>query len=409
MKPIPTPIRILYVDEGASFGGSLVVAANLATHLDPARFRASVAVPVLDEFTQRIFSPAGRLHRCRNLLSYDRVQPLRSRINDKRPGWWRKILHHLLSVLTVVTSFLYCLRIMLVIVRDRVTIVHVNNCLEGVLAGVLTFRPVLFHLHGDDGSPLPGRHLRLLRRCATFVAISGHARDSAIRTGLPESRIEIVTNGTPVPPLGSTDVAALRSRLGISLDAPLVALVGRVVPWKGHRELVLAAAEVARLHPKAHFMFVGDTSDGNPAFLDELMELARELGLEGKVRCTGYVADVPAHIEASDIVVHTSIESEPFGLVIIEGMAMARPVIASTLGAGPEIVTDGVDGLLADPRQTGELASAICRLIEDPPLARRLSIAGRRTVEQKYSVEAMTRNFERIYERLCDRAPRQSS
>lgn len=269
------------------------------------------------------------------------------------------------------------------------------------MAALLTRRPVVYHLHGTFGE-LSEHQRYIFHKCSALIAISQCVLASATAVGLDPKRIEIVPNGTVLPQLNAADSSGVRNQWGIPLDAPLIVLVGRVVAWKGHREFVQAAIEVHKRHPDVHFMFVGGVSDGTPEFLDELFELARANGIGDRLHCTGYVADVHQYIAAADVFAHSSIEPEPFGLVIIESMSMARPIVASTLGAGPEVVTEGVDGLLADPRNRDKLASAICRLLEDRELAARIGEEARRTVERKYTAAEMARSFERIYRRITN-------
>lgn len=396
-------VRILYVDEGATFGGSIVVAGLLVRHLDPTSFSASVAIPFEDEFTARVFRGPERIHLRRSLLPYNRMSAYREKIDARLPSGVRQVAHAVLSGLDVLAGAVYCFSLATLIVRDRVQVVHVNNSIEAVAAGCLTRRPVVVHLHGCLPEKLPTTHKWLYRRCSAIIAISDCVRRSAEGAGLPHSVMQVIPNGTQLSKVRPDTRSVLRRKWHIPASSPLIALVGRVVAWKGHREFLEAAVHVRRRHPDAHFMFVGGVSDGRPEFLDELMDVARSSGLEGVVHCTGYVADVPAYMEAADVVVHASVAPEPFGLVIIEAMAMSRPVIASLLGAGPEIVTHGHDGLLVDPRKAQDLSDAICRLIEDRGYARSLAIAARRTVEERFTAEAMTGAFERVYRRVSCR------
>src|SRR5690606_31523362 len=141
----------------------------------------------------------------------------------------------------------------------------------------------------------------------------------------------------------------IRRLLRIPEEGRVVALSGRIVSWKGHREFIEAAALVLKQCPTAYFLLIGGVSDGEPSFFDELMTRAGELGLGDRVICTGFVVNVRDYLEVATVLVHASIEPEPFGLVIVEGMDAAKPMIASKRGAGEEIIQDGVDGYLVDP------------------------------------------------------------
>src|SRR5690606_27130971 len=159
-------------------------------------------------------------------------------------------------------SAVHCLSLVGLIAAKRIQVVHTNNSIEAAVAGIITGRPVVFHLHGTFSEALPSRLRWVFRRCAVVVAISAYVRDSAASAGIDAARIETVPTGTQLQATTSTRASEIRLRLGVPPDAPLVALVGRIVPWKGHREFLLAAIEVYKTHPNAHFVLVGGVSDG---------------------------------------------------------------------------------------------------------------------------------------------------
>ena len=148
-----------------------------------------------------------------------------------------------------------------------------------------------------------------------------------------------------------------------------MAHIGRLVPWKGQKEFLQAFARVARQLPGIRALIVGDDIEKlNGAYVEELHSLIRQEGLSERVFCTGNIKDIHNLVAAVDIVVHSSTEPEPFGLVVTEAMALAKPVVAANHGATAEIVEHGRTGLLADPRNTQELAAAIARLATDRSL-----------------------------------------
>ena len=153
--------------------------------------------------------------------------------------------------------------------------------------------------------------------------------------------------------------AGVRRELGLPDEAFVAVHVGRLVPWKGQREFLEAARVVATACPEAHFLVVGDVAFDGSAYRDALRRLVRRLGLEDRVVFTGWRRDVPVVLAAADVLVHSSVLPEPFGLVIVEAMAMERPVVASRLGGPGEIVRDGHEGVLVDPRYPEEIAEAL--------------------------------------------------
>lgn len=164
--------------------------------------------------------------------------------------------------------------------------------------------------------------------------------------------------------------AALRVRFGLPVRGPLIGIVGRLQRWKGMHTCIEAMPAVRARHGDAHLVIVGGAHDTEPGYGDELRALARAKGVEGAVTFAGYQADVPHWMQAMDIVVHAS-DREPFGIVVIEAMALAKPVIAGAAGGPAEIITDGQDGLLAPFGDAPALAKAITRFLDDPAFAHR--------------------------------------
>lgn len=179
--------------------------------------------------------------------------------------------------------------------------------------------------------------------------------------------------------------AALRRRFSLPSTGPLIGIVGRLQRWKGMHTLVAAMPAVRARHPDAHMVIVGGAHDTEPGYGDELKALARRLGVEGAVTFAGYQADVPHWMQAMDIVVHAS-DREPFGIVVVEAMALAKPVIAGAAGGPAEVITDGQDGLLAPFDDVPALAKAVTRFLDDPEFAERCGAAAH-TRAQDFSAQ----------------------
>jgi glycosyltransferase involved in cell wall biosynthesis len=167
-----------------------------------------------------------------------------------------------------------------------------------------------------------------------------------------------------------------RTALGLSSAGPLVGIVARLQRWKGVHVFVDAVAIAAKRHPGLHAVVVGGAHETEPGYREELEARARQLGIESRITFAGFQSNVPVWMQAMDIVVHAS-DREPFGMVVVEAMALGKPVIAGQSGGPAEIITDGVDGVLAPFGDTLALGGAISRLIDDPALARRLGTAAR--------------------------------
>lgn len=166
-----------------------------------------------------------------------------------------------------------------------------------------------------------------------------------------------------------------RSQLGLPPDGPLIGMVGRLQRWKGMHSLVQAMPAVLREHPGANCVIVGGPhpfEPDYPAFLDSVI---KDCAVKDRVLLTGYQPNVEMWMQAMDIVVHASRE-EPFGLVVLEAMALGKPVIAANSGGPVEIITDGVQGVLFSYGDSEALGRAIRRFVNDPGFAERVSKAG---------------------------------
>ncbi|WP_248927140.1 glycosyltransferase family 4 protein [Paenibacillus hamazuiensis] len=157
----------------------------------------------------------------------------------------------------------------------------------------------------------------------------------------------------------------IREELGLPQGIPIVGMVARLQRWKGVHIFVEAASRVARKHPDVHFVVVGGDHFSEPDYPHLLKAQADKEGLAGRIHFTGQQANVQSWILSFDILVHASVGTEPFGMVIIEGMALGKAVIASKAGGPLEIITDGENGLLVPPNHPDSLAAAMMKLIED--------------------------------------------
>ena len=179
--------------------------------------------------------------------------------------------------------------------------------------------------------------------------------------------------------------------------SPIVGVVARLEAEKGHRPLVDAWPLVLAAHPEAWLLIVGEGSERNA-----LDAQAASLGISGRVVFTGRREDVPAVTAALDVAVLPSYR-EAQGLSVLEAMALSRPVVASNVGGIPEMIDDGVSGLLVPPGDCEALAAAIIRLLSDHPLADMIAKRGHDLVHNRFCIELMTNSIEALYDEAAVR------
>ena len=283
----------------------------------------------------------------------------------------------------------------------------------GMLAAGVLRKPIVWHMH-DILSPehFAGLQRRLTVRLANrlrarVIVISEAARRSWIASGGDPDRVRVVPNGIRAslyaaaggdpPALRATIVGGSGGGGGGSEARTLVGLFGRISPWKGQDVLVDA---VSRL-PDIDAVIVGDALFGETAFRDRLAARIASPDLAGRVHLLGHRSDVPALLQAVDIVVHCSTAPEPFGRVIVEAMLAGRPVIASADGASAEILGAGYP-FLVTPNDAAALADAIVRLCDLPAAERdRLVAANAARARDRFTVERMTDGIDRVLDGIA--------
>lgn len=167
-----------------------------------------------------------------------------------------------------------------------------------------------------------------------------------------------------------------RRKLGLPENGALIGIVGRLQRWKGMHVLVEAMLQVLEKYPDAHCVIVGGQHDLEADYEDFLKTQIASLGLSDRVLMVGLQRNIPEWVQAMDIFVHAS-DKEPFGIVIIEAMALGKPTIATNVGGPTEIITDGVNGLLTPYGDANALAIAILRYLDNPEFTYNLAISAR--------------------------------
>ena len=386
--------RILYVEFTAdgSVGGSHHSLLHVLRRLDPVRYRPLIAFyqdnPLVPEF--------------RELTSEIVFLQRPSRAPGHRPLLLRRADYLVRGLAAPAWRAARLLR------SRAVDLVHLNNSVvhgeEWMLAARLAGTRCVVHQRGYGY----GRESnRLLARWADVViCCSDDVRRDLASLGV-EPREGLVTVHDGLDPVElrsrvSGSPRGVREDFGVAETAPLVGMVGNIKEWKGQHILVEALALLAPRHPGLRCLIVGQVAriDEDGAFAARLAERIRSAGLEATVTLTGYRPDVPRIMNALDVVVHASIDPEPFGMVVVEAMALGKAVIATDHGGPREILAHGESGLLVPPGDPTALAGALDGLLRDPARRERLGAAARHRVEERFDVGRLAGRIEEIYGRL---------
>jgi glycosyltransferase involved in cell wall biosynthesis len=265
--------------------------------------------------------------------------------------------------------------------------------------------PFVTTYHGAYNEGVPGKRFynSVMARGDRVIAISHFIADLIrARHGVDEARLRVIPRGVDPrrfdPALVSPErLAALRAAWGLPEGRPIIMLPARVTRWKGQMVLVEA---MARLPGDSFALLVGDAEE-RPAFQAELLARIESLGLKDRVRLVGHATDMPAALLLADVVVHASTDAEAFGRTVIEAQAMARPVIASDLGAPRETVAEGITGWRIPPGDAAALADAIGKALALPSAeSAALGARARAAVLSGYTTEAMQAATIAVYREL---------
>ncbi|HKB66935.1 MAG TPA: glycosyltransferase family 4 protein [Pyrinomonadaceae bacterium] len=230
------------------------------------------------------------------------------------------------------------------------------------------------------------------------IAISHFVKQQLIECGIPSAKIIVRHLGVDTSRFFPDSAAreVLAAELGAQQDEVMVSTVSVLRSFKNPQTIIQACGLLAKRSVPFRLLVAGDG-----AMLSDLQELAVNLGVADRIHWLGYCADPARLFQASDIFVLASL-GEAFGLVLAEAMACSVPVVGSRSGAIPEIVEDGVTGLLATPRDEVSFADAIEKLARDPKLRKEMGAKCLARVREKFSLETDAENTLRIYESLAD-------
>ena len=192
---------------------------------------------------------------------------------------------------------------------------------------------------------------------------------------------------------------SVRKDLGYTDGTVVVGCVGRISPGKGHQELLAAASQLRSAFPHVRYLFVGEASYGEQDYAAQVMNLRQSLGVNDITQFTGFRRDIPEVMAALDVFAFPS-HAEAFGLVLIEAMAMARPVVSSNCDGVLDIVVDGETGIMVPPRDPEALAGALRVLLKDPSLRARMGNAGRARVLVRFEKRRLFDELLGIYASL---------
>jgi glycosyltransferase involved in cell wall biosynthesis len=390
------PARILFVEGNldGTVGGSYFILLDLVLRLDRSRYEpivvfrdenrvaeqmrdAGVRVLVIPAYEPLVFD-SPHLNRW--------LAPLKKGVNFVRGG-----LGQVLAVRRLLT-------------RERIDLVNFNNSVtishEWMAAAFSMGIPCITHQMG-----IPLRYSvvsRVFARRQDAVICLSHAIFDAMReSGLDLPRAEVIYSAfDPSRYSFRDDAPTLRERHDIPPNAPVIGVIGNIKEWKGQETAIRAMGLLASSHPDLRCILVGATAQSDQPYRERLDRLCVELDLRDRVIFAGSQDNPIDYMRLMDVVMHTSTSPEPFGIVLLEAMLVAKPLISTTIGGPAEIVDDGVTGHLVEPGRPEALAEAVDRCLRDPAGAAAMGARSKERLFDKFAIErtvlATTDRYDRV-------------
>lgn len=394
--------RILLVErsETGHVGGSLTGLLHLIRGIDQSRFDPSLLVYEPKDVAGTL---AGTDCPVIVLTGVPKASgPVPDRKPDRRTGPWAVMRRSVGAVRHFVNHALPRAKLLEDAFREaRPALVHLGNGIKPNVDGVVAARrlgiPCIAH---EKGLVRYTPFDRLwAKRVGASVSMTEAIRQHLIAQGVQAPRMVVAPDGLdlshhkPSRPRDET-----RASLGIAPSDLVVGMTVNVQPWKGQEVLLRALHRLEREGLKPVCVLAGGVVRGAEWYQQQLEDFVRAKGMVGRVKFLGSRRDIPDLQHAFDVQVHASVTPEPFGRVLIEAMALERPLVASNAGGVPEIVVDGETGFLITPEDDAAMAVGLGKLLRDRTLRERMGAAGRARAESHFSGRAAARRFEQVYD-----------
>jgi glycosyltransferase involved in cell wall biosynthesis len=403
------PRRVLYIERPVRVGGSVISLYELVRGLDTSRYEPVVLFHGPNPYREQ-FQALG----VQVIVLSEQSPAVPSTVSQRdiaaslsRYGNWLATGYRTAKEVYLLARWDLPLAWPLarLIKKEAIDLVHHNNGLRVNRAAVVAARlagvPQICHVRWlPEFSPL---ERYLAHFVHYFIYISQAVEQRCRDLGIAASKGQVVYNPINFEAYGqSNHIAELQAELGLTDEDRLVSNVGRLDWWKGHDDFLQAMAEVIQSQPNAKALIVGasDSMPRNQAYHQRLQQLVTDLKLSDHIIFTGFRTDIPCVMAASDVVVHSASEPEPFGRVIVEAMAAGRPVVATAAGGVLDIVEDQVTGLLVPPKNAALMAKAIQQLLENPEQAGKLGQRAQQHAKERFSVKRHVTAVQRVYQKI---------
>lgn len=395
-------IRVMFVAHDSQLYGAQLALLDILQNLDRSKFTPTVVAPQSGPFTEKVAQLGITVVTGVVMRWIYKRSPISLASLLRTP--WRLCRAPAIYGLFLCGLPVRVARLLFLFHRLDIDVVYTNTItvFDGAIAARISRRPHIWHLHEQiDANKeilklFPGKWISrtVVPKFSSRIIVASCALRAKLFPGdYATSKITVIHNGVDTKlfrPHQSEHF--LHSELSVATDVRLIGICGAIQEDKGLEVFIRAAAEVAKTHPTAQFVVIGD---GHESYIDHLHELVRKVGLEDKVHFIGWRSEVSAIFCELEMIVIASMQ-EAFGRTAIEAMAVGKPVVSTRCGGPEEVINHGKTGFLVDIDDHNKLASRISELLSNQLLAHEMGLAGRIKVEKSFSVQDIAEGVEKI-------------
>ncbi len=370
-------IKILYIITLADFGGAQTHLKHLVSQLDGDTYELTVACP-----------PSGVL------VDYLKKQGIR---HIPLPFLRREI--------SLINDLRSLYQLYKVCKKEKPDIVHAHSSKAGFLGRLGAYFAgvpfIIFTVHGFSFTPTERRLQRWLFKTIEFVAgifsrkvicVSAKDMEQALAEGIISAkRLAQIANGVAIEEFSEEKRATTRESLGFSEDHIVLGMVSRMIDEKGIPYLLSAVEVLIKRNDKLRLLLIGGGE-----MMERYKKWTKQKSLQDRIIFTGFREDIPQLLAAIDIFIHPSLyEAMPYA--VLEAMAAGKAIIATRVGDIPELITNGLDGLLVEPGSVGELIQAIEKLVAEPMNRKIMGENAKKTIKERFTLKQTVQRTEKVY------------
>jgi glycosyltransferase involved in cell wall biosynthesis len=396
-------VKILYIEQNidGTIGGSYYSLLYLVKGLDKTRYD-----PLVGFYAQNTllsdFQKAGiktilfKRRKPINILTFKNIRK-------------HKIIYYVLKPINLLINMFHTLILPgiyngMYLRNNRINIVHLNNSIlsghEWMLGAKIARIACLTHQRGINNSyPLFARYFG--KRLNAVICISKAVKENIEKKVVGINNCALIYNGlNPMELVAKNEKEVILNRYKIEKGNPIIGIVGNIREWKGQEIVLKALTNLVIEFPDIKCFIVGETTEDDRDYYENLKKLIYINRIQDNVIFAGYIKEIGDILNVLDVIIHASIRPEPFGRVILESMALKKPVIATNIGGPKEIVLDEITGFLTPPGDVEELSKKTSFLLRNREISAKMGKMGYERLTNSFQIEENVNRTQEIYRKI---------